>query len=95
MQALGVLFIVAVSERIGIPVITWVKKLLKFDEASLSGKMDRLSSYYNHDTTEKLERLIQMEEKEHEANDNLRSTLKDISNALSNLDKYGVHCRKD
>lgn len=60
-----------------------------------------LTAYFNHDTTEhhektheKLDRLIEMEEKEHLASQQMRDTLKDIGNTLSNLDRFGVKCRE-
>lgn len=58
-----------------------------------------LEGYFNHDTTEfhtkthdKLDRLLLMEEKEHEASAEMRDTLKDIGNTLKNIDRYGVRC---
>lgn len=61
----------------------------------------RLEDYFNHETTkhnkdtnDKLDRLLAMEEKEHEANQALRETLQNINNTLQNFDKYGIPCRE-
>lgn len=72
----------------------------KTSEESTPAWAQTLAQYYNHDTTdqnkkviEKLDSLLLMEEKEHENADKFRDTLKDISNTLANIDKYGVKCR--
>ncbi len=54
-----------------------------------------LTRYANHDTTERLNRLIEMEEKEHILNDKIRETLRDIGSTLSELKEYGIKCRKE
>lgn len=55
----------------------------------------RLVQYANHDTTAKLDKLIAMEEKEHESNDFLRETLKDLATSLREFKEYGIKCRKE
>lgn len=55
----------------------------------------RLVQYANHDTTERLDRLIEMEEKEHEAADQMRDTLRAIDSTLREFKEYGVKLRKD
>lgn len=61
----------------------------------------RLQLYFNHDTTEhhkathqRLEKLIQMEEKEHERADEVRESLKGIDRTLAEFREYGVKIRK-
>lgn len=65
-----------------------------------------LTEYYNHDitdangkiiaqgekTNEKLDRLIDMEEKEHASAQELRDTLKDIGYTLKSIKENGVKC---
>ena len=55
----------------------------------------RLVQYANHDTTDKLNKLIAMEEKEHEAADQMRETMKDIGTTLKEFKEYGVKIRKE
>lgn len=55
----------------------------------------RLTQYANHDVTEKLDRLISMEEKEHEAADGVRETLRGIDRTLGEFREYGIKVRKD
>ena len=62
---------------------------------SFSAKIDKLAQYANHDTTERLDRLIAMEEKEHEAAQITRDTLLRISLTLESLERSGVKCRKE
>lgn len=55
----------------------------------------RLVEYANHNTTAKLDKLIAMEEKEHEAADQFRDTLRGIDRTLSEFREYGIKVRKD
>lgn len=58
-------------------------------------RIDRLANYYNHDLTEKLDRLLSMEEKEHEAAQQTRDALVKVTLILEALQRDGVRCRKD
>lgn len=55
----------------------------------------RLVQYANHDTTERLDKLIAMEEKEHEQADAMRASLSGIDRTLAEFREYGVRMRKD
>lgn len=56
---------------------------------------ERLTQYANHDTTERLDRLIEMEEKEHHAADSMRELVKEGNGYLREMKEYGVRLRKD
>lgn len=92
LQAFLLVLVIGVAERVGIPVVAGIKGLLKME--SKDSTVDRLAGYYNHDLTEKLDRILSAEEKEHEANQGTRDVLVDIRNSLANIEKYGVNCRK-
>lgn len=56
-------------------------------------EINRLAEYANHDTTDRLNTLIAMEEKEHEAAQETRDHLMSISRTLSEIKEYGLPCR--
>lgn len=78
----------------------------KQGEEEIPAWAQHLTEYYNHDitdtngkilaqgekTNEKLDRLIDMEEKEHGAAQELRDTLKDINYTLKSIKENGVNC---
>lgn len=55
----------------------------------------RLVQYANHDTTERLNKLIEMEEKEHEQQDTTRDLIREGNGILREIKEYGVRIRKD
>lgn len=62
---------------------------------------NKLSLYFNHDTTdhhkrthEKLDKLILMEEKQDEHADEMRDTMRGIDSSLKEIKEYGVKIRK-
>ena len=55
----------------------------------------RLIQYANHDTTEKLDKLIAMEEKEHEHAEALRENIRGIDRTLGEFREYGIKIRKE
>lgn len=63
------------------------------EEVPLWGQ--RLTQYANHDTTDKLDRLLAMEEKEHEQAEQLRRSLASIDRTLGEFREYGIKLRKD
>lgn len=93
LQAFLLVLVIGVAERMGIPIIAGLKNLMNIQPPD-SG-IDRLTSYYNHDLTDKLDRILTAEEKEHDANQATREVLVDIRNSLANIEKYGVNCRHD
>lgn len=55
----------------------------------------KLTQYANHDTTERLDRLIEMEEKEHESAQVTRDTLVKMTLILEGMERNGLKCRKE
>lgn len=55
----------------------------------------RLVQYANHNTTDALNRLIDMEEKEHLNNDILRESIRTMNTTLLEFKEYGVKIRKE
>lgn len=55
---------------------------------------ERLVQYANHDTTDRLNELIEMEKQEHLNNDILRETMRDMNRTLLEIKEYGVPIRK-
>jgi len=56
---------------------------------------EKLTQYANHDTTERLEKLLRMEESEHEKYDEFRKTLINIDKTLLEFKEYGIRVRKE
>lgn len=52
----------------------------------------RLSEYTNHETTERLNRLIEMELEEAKERQELRDSMRDINRTLQEIQKYGLPC---
>jgi len=78
------------------------ESLVEFVNAKLGIKKEKvpewgrnLTKYANHDTTERLNRLIEMEEKEHEGAQTMRDTLVKMSYVLENMERNGIKCRKE
>ena len=98
LQALGVVITIGIAERVGIPVVSTIKTVLKINGnkqvSELDKKMDVLTEHFNHSTTDSLERIERAEEKEHEANEKVRETLTSIDRTLYELREYGVKIRK-
>lgn len=67
---------------------------LKGDEEAVPEWGERLIQYANHDTTAKLDKLISMEEKEHEQADQVRQSLAGIDRTLGEFREYGVKIRQ-
>jgi hypothetical protein len=59
-----------------------------------TSEINRLAEYANHDTTERLNLLIEMEKAEHENSKETRDILKDIGRTLSEMKEYGIPCRE-
>ena len=57
-------------------------------------KINRLAGYTNHDTTERLEKLIRMEETEHQSMQEFRESIKDMARTLNEIKEYGIPCRE-
>ena len=55
----------------------------------------KLTQYANHETSAKLDKLIAMEEKEHEQADRVRESLRGIDHTLGEFREYGIRIRKD
>ena len=55
--------------------------------------INRLAEYANHDTTERLERLLEMGEKHQMNATETRDSLRDIGRTLSEIKTYGIPCR--
>ena len=53
----------------------------------------KLIQYTNHETTDRLNRLIAMEEREHEQADQMREVMRDILRTLQEFREYGIPCR--
>ena len=58
-----------------------------------TSKLTELTQYANHDTTERLERLIAMEETEHKNMQEFRESIKDLARTLNEIKEYGIPCR--
>lgn len=57
-------------------------------------KINRLTEYANHDTTERLEKLIKMEESEHQSMQEFHDSIKDMARTLNEIKEYGIPCRE-
>ncbi len=57
-------------------------------------ELSRLTQYANHDTTDRLNTLIEMEKLEHASAQEMRDTMKDIGRTLEEIKTYGIVCRK-
>ena len=58
-----------------------------------NGKVDHLVNYYNHDLTGKLDRLLEMEEREHERADKQSQINTEILWHLKELRENGIDCK--
>lgn len=58
-------------------------------------KIDRLTQYANHDTTAKLDELIEMEKVSAQNDKEVRDLLKDIGRSLEEIKTYGIKCRSN
>jgi hypothetical protein len=92
LQAVGLVLLIGLAERVGIPIISWIKNIMNI---SGNTQVDRLSNYYNHDLTDQLTSIRQGQEKDREASRSMHDTMKNIENSLANMDKYGIKCRHD
>ena len=75
----------------------WIGPKLGFKNGGEKGvgeKVDQLAAYYNHDTTKKLDELIDMHNKTHQFSDKLYETMKDLARSVDEIMKYGVSCRE-
>lgn len=55
--------------------------------------INRLAQYANHDTTERLERIIDLNNEHQRYTLETRDSLKDISRTLAEIKTYGIPCR--
>ena len=102
MQAIGIVFLIGIAERIGIPVISAIKSLLKINGLkeitadnrngmqTLLSQMEILSTHFNHTTTEHNERIISIGEKTLDKLDGIQNCIKNANNKLDNFEKYGI-----
>jgi len=57
-----------------------------------TSELNRLAEYANHDTTERLNKLIEMEEKESVERQEFRDNMRDMNRTLQEIQKYGIPC---
>ena len=55
-------------------------------------EINRLAEYANHDTTERLNRLIEMEEKESMERQEFRDSIREVNRTLQEIQRYGIPC---
>ncbi len=70
-------------------------KLGKEKEEKVPQWGQRLVQYANHDTTERLIELIEMEKQEHLDADVMRETMRDMNRTLLEIKEYGIKVRRD
>lgn len=58
-------------------------------------QMDKLSSYYNHDTTQILQSIDRNVTKVHKALESLEDSVKELKYSHSEMKEYGVKVRKE
>lgn len=56
-------------------------------------EINRLAEYANHDTTERLNKLIEMEEKESIERQEFRDSMRDMHRTLQEIKEYGIPCK--
>ena len=99
LQALGVVLLIGLAERIGVPVIATLKSLLKIEGGKnsdqLLDKMDVLSQHFNHDTTEQNERIIAGLDKICTKIEGVHDCLKKANGKLDEMQKYGIKNLKE
>lgn len=82
---------------LGVGIYFWSTGKIKIGESAneMPEWASNLVQHFNHDTTEMLQRLISMEEKEKEEADKSRDVQKDILRTLAEIQKYGLPCDKN
>lgn len=58
-----------------------------------SDRISQLAQYANHDTTERLDMLLKLEEKEHQDQKEFRDIMKDMARDIQEIKTYGIKCR--
>ena|SRR3990167_428379 len=101
LQAVGVVLLIGLAERMGIPIISALKGLMKLDNTSrkdviadnhevvqpLLSEMENLTTHYNHEVTGL---LTDIKNKLGDVHD----CLKKANNRLEEFDKYGIKTRE-
>lgn len=88
LQALGVVLVIAAAERMGIPLVTMLRSLMKLSGNGLEKKVDQLNTHFNHETTELLT----------EIRDSLKENFNTIHTKHSEWDRRGIpteDCQKN
>jgi hypothetical protein len=71
-----------------------VARMLGFEKkSSVEDKMDRLVEHYNHETTERLDTLISMEDEERVERQQMREVMRDTRSLLAEFKEYGIRLR--
>lgn len=66
LQAIGIVFLIGIAERIGIPVVSMIKSLLKINgngKKIIEQKLDIISDNHLEHIENKLEKLIELSQK--------------------------------
>ena len=102
LQGLGIIVLIGIAERVGIPVVSILKNVLKMNGTSgdipswarsLIDKQEQLGLHYNDETTQKLEDLIDLGKKSLEIQDKNNQLAIKHEAKLDEILKYGVPCR--
>lgn len=72
-------------------IVRWISQKLGIKDKS---PIETLKTYYNHDLSERLDRIERAEEHEHDANEQVRATLISIDRSLNEFREYGIKIRK-
>jgi len=63
-QAVGLLLVIALAERIGIPIVTIIKKLLRINGNGVKGQLETIKENDLHHIADKLDVIIMQNKEE-------------------------------
>lgn len=98
LQAFGVVLIVGLAERVGIPVVSTFKSLLKINGNGAKETPEwalQLKQHYNDDTTALLARIVKGQERMADAQVGHNKLDEDVLRTLQEFKEYGIPCRKE
>ena len=103
LQAIGVVVVIGLAERIGLPIISILKNILKMNGNGLKKEIDSdnrnamqallsqmevLTTHFNHDTTSLLTEI-------RDGQVAMKDCIKKTNVKLDNMHEYGVKIRKE